>query len=59
MSEQDSGDLTDMSQEEVEKVQRKPAEEGGVPNKESGAGMGAGKASSFEGEEDSDTPEGV
>ena len=55
MSEQDK-DLEDMSQEEVQKVQRKPAEEGGVPNKESGAGMGAGKASSFEAEEDADSP---
>ena len=59
MSEPENEDVTEADQEELEERQRKPASEGGVPNKETGAGLGAGRGSTFEGEEDSDTTEGT
>ncbi|MFD1506925.1 hypothetical protein FE374_07825 [Georgenia yuyongxinii] len=40
---------------ETKDAQTAPPEEGGVPNPETGAGIGAGKSSSFEAEEDADT----
>jgi hypothetical protein len=41
--------------EEAKDAQSARPEEGGVPNPETGAGIGAGKSSSFEAEEDADT----
>ena len=54
MSEQDQqGQGT--SAEEPRKHGRHVKEDGDVPNPETGAGLGAGQSSTFEGEEDADT----
>ncbi|GAA1647888.1 hypothetical protein [Georgenia ruanii] len=41
--------------EEPRKHGRHVKEDGGVPNPATGAGLGAGESSTFEGEEDADT----
>ncbi|UNX56216.1 hypothetical protein MF406_08495 [Georgenia sp. TF02-10] len=44
---------SDAPEQDTDQVPDKPGTD--VPNKETGVGLGAGAASSFEGEEDADT----